>query len=83
MYENKLINGIYASRYIASWIRAGGELYYVEDVDNFYEWLLSLGLTNDEATHIGWLATNGKMELENDAEKFIENISYVKTEIES
>jgi hypothetical protein len=74
MFENKLINGIHASRYVASWVRAGGELYYGEDVINFYRWLLSLGLTKDEAQHIKRIAENGKLELEVSAEKFIKTL---------
>ena len=72
MFENKLINDIYATRYVASWLRAGGELYYVEDVDNFYSWLLSMGVSEDEAGHIARLATNGKLELESSAKAFLD-----------
>ena len=71
MFENKLINGIHASRYIASWIKAGGALYYGEDVNDFYKWLLSMGLTEEDAQHVKRLAENGKLELEINAEKFI------------
>lgn len=74
MFENKLINGIHASRYVASWVRAGGELYYGEDLCNFYRWLLSLGLTEDEAHHVKRLAENGKLELEVSAEMFINEL---------
>lgn len=74
MFENKLINGIHASRYIASWVRAGGELYYGEDISNFYKWLLSMDITEDEAKHIKRLAENGKLELETRAEKFIKEL---------
>ena len=71
MFDNKLINGVYASRYIASWVRAGGGLYYVEDIRNFYKWLLSMGFTEDEAQHVKRLAENGKLELEIQAKQFI------------
>lgn len=75
MFENKQINGyVYETRYIASWLRSGGSLRYGEDVDNFYEWLLSTGLTNNEAEHIKFLATNGKLELETSAKKFLNKI---------
>jgi hypothetical protein len=74
MFENKLFNDVRATRYIASWLRAGGELYYVEDVDNFRGWLLSLGLTADEVYHISNLATCGKLELENSAKKFLSEL---------
>ena len=71
MFKNKLINDVHASRYIASWLKAGGSLYYGEDIDNFRDWLLSLKLTEDEAQDIVYLATNGKLELEASAKKFI------------
>lgn len=74
MFENKSINGIHASRYIASWVRAGGALYYGEDIHNFYKWLLSLDITEDEAKHIKRLAENGKLELEVSAEAFIKEL---------
>jgi hypothetical protein len=75
MFENKLIKGIHASRYIASWLRAGGApLYYGEDIVDFRKWLLSMNLTEDEAEHIVRLATNGKLELEGNAEKFIRSL---------
>lgn len=72
MFENRVINGyIYETRFIASWIREGGQLQYGEDIDNFYKWLLSLGLSENEAKHIKFLATNGKLELEMSAKKFL------------
>lgn len=74
MFENKLINDIHKSRYIVSWLKAGGSLYYGEDIDNFRDWLLSMNLTEDEAQDIVYLATNGKLELESSAKKFINKI---------
>lgn len=72
MFENKQINGYtYATRFIASWLRSGGQLRYEKDYDNFYEWLLSLGLDKEDADHIKFLAMNGKMELEHEAKKFL------------
>lgn len=74
MFENKQINGYtYATRYIASWLREGGQLQYGEDIDNFYKWLLSTGLSKEDADHIKFLATNGKMELEYKAKMFLAN----------
>ena len=70
MFENKLINDIHASRYIASWVRSGGDLQY-DDNRNFYKWLLSIGLTEDDARYVKRLAENGKLELENNAKKFL------------
>ena len=76
MFTNKPINGYtYATRFIASWVREGGKLRTKEDIDNFYKWLLSLDLTKEDADDIKFLATNGKMELEYSARKFLENIN--------
>lgn len=72
MFENKTIGGyIHETRFIASWLRKGGKLKTGKDVNNFCKWLLSMGLTTEEAEHIRFLATNGKLELEKSAEKFI------------
>ena len=76
MFENTVINGYtYATRFIASWVREGGKLRTREDIDNFYKWLLSLDLTKEDADDIKFLATNGKMELEYSARKFLENMN--------
>ena len=65
MFENKLThNGIHYSRYIASWIKAGGDLHFSK-YSNFAKWLKELQwLTDDEIRDICNLADNGKMELE-------------------
>ena len=76
MFENKLINGIHKSRYIASWLKAGGTLYYGNDFDDFFTWLLSEGMTENEAHEIVFLAMNGKMELENSAKQFMEDTMF-------
>ena len=76
MFTNKLKNtDIYATRFIASWIREGGQLRYRNDYDNFYKWLLSLGLSKEDAKHVKFLAENGKLELENSAKKFLANLN--------
>ena len=76
MFENKQINGYtYATRFIASWLRSGGQLRYEKDYDNFYEWLLSLDLSKEDADDIKFLATNGKMELEYSAKMFLKNLN--------
>lgn len=71
MFKNNLIGEIHETRFIASWLRAGGQLYYVEDINDFQGWLLSLGLNEDEAYHVINLATCGKMELEHSAREFL------------
>ena len=72
MFTNKMINNYtYATRYIVSWIKMGGKLRYLDDVDKFYKWLLSTGMSEEEADHIKFLATNGKLELENSVNAFL------------
>lgn len=74
MFENRAINGIYMTRFIASWMNKGGQIRYGKDRDNFREWLLSLGLSENDAQDILNLATNGKLELETSAKQFLKNI---------
>jgi hypothetical protein len=74
MFENQIIEGIYASRFIASWQKAGGNCR--KDRDLFEEWLRSLvingrNLTDREIHGICFLASNGKLELETWAKKFL------------
>ena len=71
MFENKKFNDIHATRYIVSWVRMGGELRYGKGVDDFYNWLLSLGLNEEEADYITEIARCGKLELEVSAKKFL------------
>ena len=71
MFENGNFNGIYYSRFIASWLRKGGKLKSGNDVGLFRAWLNSLGVDDISVNNIIFLATNGKLELENSAEKFI------------
>lgn len=79
MFENRQVNGYtYETRFIASWVREGGELRTLTDVCDFYRWLLSLGLTEEQADHIKFLATNGKLELETSARKFLKSIKESK-----
>ena len=76
MFENKVINGIHATRYIMSWVHEGGKLgVSYRSNDNFRRWLLSLGLTEDESKYIVHLANNGKLELEYSANKFLESMT--------
>lgn len=72
MFTNRKINGyIYETRFIVSWLRVGGQLTTGEDIDNFRNWLISLKLEEGEIEHILYLATNGKLELENSAKRFL------------
>ena len=70
MFENKKFNDIHATRYIASWFNSGGSRY----VCDFEDWLMSLGFTAEEARYVWNMATCGKLELEVDAKKFIDEL---------
>ena len=75
MFENKIINNYaHASRFIASWIRAGGDLRTGKDLHNFRKWLLSMGIKKDDADYIEFLAENGKLELQDNARDFLNKL---------
>lgn len=78
MFENKIIRGIHISRYVASWVKSGGTLACrgKNDAVDFRRWLKSLiidgeRLTDEEVRQVYNYATNGKLELEEDAKRFI------------
>lgn len=77
MFENKVINGYtYATRFIMSWVRSGGNFgKHGEGYDDFRNWLKSLGLKSDDIEDIMFLAQNGKLELEVSAKNYITNLS--------
>lgn len=71
MFENRIIEGVHISRYVASWVNEGGKLNYT-----FKEWLRTLTingrkLTNDEIYDIYNFGTNGKLELEEHAKQYL------------
>jgi hypothetical protein len=75
-FENVPIRDVYISRYVASWIKSGGDFTHRRNQAKFKDWLRSLysdgeKLTEDEIQRIWYFATNGKIELEYSAEKFI------------
>jgi len=81
MFENKLTKngGIHYSRYIVSWAKAAPidenlrhstEVFYGKE---FRDWLRSEGCTEDEVRDIFEMATNGKLELEESARRFLKN----------
>lgn len=68
-FENKEVNGIYYSRFIASYAKSGGNVFYR---DEFRAWLEHLGYLNGEdISLILEMATCGKLELETDAKMFL------------
>lgn len=77
MFENKRYRTIYYSRIIMSWVRAGGTFdKHGEGYDRFKSWLESLIIDSEHIPEevideIMFLAMNGKMELEDDAKKFM------------
>ena len=77
MFENKIFEGIHYSRFVASWVKVGGELrsrnaYLMKD------WLRTLTINDkkipeDIIMEIYNFATNGKLELQELAKRFLEN----------
>ena len=74
MLENEKIKGIHATRWIMSWIRMDGEIYYGHDHTDFEDWLKSEGLNDDERSTILDIFRSGKMELETSASRFIKTL---------
>lgn len=92
-FENEIINGIYISRYIASWYKAGGSHTQYRNKSgtgrrvetHFADWLRSLKtdtgelfLTEEQVLRIVCFAENGKLELENSAKNFINDLKEVE-----
>lgn len=71
MFENGNFNGIFYSRFIASWVRKGGMLKTGHDISMFRSWLTEIGCDDETVDKITFLASNGKLELENSAERFL------------
>ena len=87
MFENNLVKNIHKSRYVASWINMGGTFgRHTQNIKDgpfvksgryaFVKWLGTLvidgeHLTEDEIQDIYTYATNGKLELEGSAARFL------------
>ena len=85
MFENKMIRGIHISRYIMSWARMGGKLTSTRGVGGFEKWLKTLvinssKLSDEEIQDIICIADNGKLELELNAKRFLDNKAQVNSE---
>ncbi len=78
LFENVLVKGVHASRYIMSWIRVGGEIHRIAGHSDFSDWLKSLGLTDEECDTLIHLATNGRMELEMSAKEYLRTLKTLK-----
>ena len=79
MFNNNLNCGIHATRFIASWLRVGGNLRYGNDYDDFREWLETLKVDGNpipeqDIEHIVELARCGKMEFESSARLFVKQL---------
>lgn len=74
-FENKLSSEqVHYSRYIASFIKACSEIGIRFSYGLFYNWLLSLDLPEDEVMAIVMFAFNGRLELEENARKYLTNL---------
>lgn len=72
MFENKLDSKykIHYTRWIMSWIREGGNC---KDLDGFISWLDTLNLDDEDINNMSFMMSNGKMECETSAKKFLKN----------
>ena len=76
MFENNYSHNlkVHYSRYIASWINAHGGRYKRELFEGFRHWLRDeCKLTDDEIHDIWEMATNGKLELQENARRYLKN----------
>lgn len=74
MFENKTFEGIYYSRFVASYVKVRGKIY----LDDFRAWLRQLiingkQLPDDVIRDICELGTNGKLELESNLKMWIKS----------
>ena len=71
--ENNWCEPTHMSRFIASWKNSGGRCFY----DGLFEdWLKSLGIDDRTIRDTVEMATCGKLELEKNAMRFIEEHKY-------
>lgn len=82
MFENKDFEGIYYTRFIASWYNVGGKK--IRFNDEFRSWLKTLtingkSIPEDIIDEIIYLATNGKLELEVNARNFKNKFSEIES----
>ena len=86
-FNNAIIHDYcFASQFVASWINVGG---FDSKTGNkyggklkFMTWLRSLGLTEDECRFIFNFATNGKLELQEHAKRFLNSYPITASDIE-
>ena len=69
-WTNKMVCRVHYSRFISSWVLSGGNFDY--NAKLFVKWLRQLGwLSENEIQEIKFLAVNGKLELQENANKFL------------
>lgn len=73
-FENKIYEGIHYSRFVSSWINSNGG----KCNNRFYKWLTTLVINgkhipDDIAKEIWQYGANGKLELEENARRFLKN----------
>lgn len=80
-FENKYVekHDAHYSRYIASWIKSGGDFkcgYRKGGIlgTTFAKWLKTLGMSDSEVYDIWNLATCGKFEFESNAKNFLKGL---------
>lgn len=74
-FENKLSSEqVHYSRYIASFIKVCGDVGVSFNYRLFYKWLHTLKLSEEEIEGIVMLAFNGRIELEENARKYLANL---------
>ena len=71
MFENKTFEGIYYSRFIASWVSTNGKIYR----DEFMDWLRTIEVNGkrmpeEVINDVVEMGTCGKLELEIQARQF-------------
>ena len=74
-WENKIFEGIHYSRFIVSYAKVGGEL---NKRWLFEDWLRTLVINGkvipeEVIDEIGFIASNGKLELQTSAREFLRN----------
>ena len=63
---------VYASRIIASWIKEGGQLRTLEDKEIFRNWLISIGMPEEDIEYVIDMAYIGKSEIHGMVRTYLE-----------
>lgn len=83
-FENRINYNIgYKSRIIASWVNVGGKVRTRKDRELFKKWMISIGISEEDAKDVKYFATNGKLEYEGAARQFLNEQENQSEETES